>query len=79
MIKKDELLRLLKDAYYAEEDGILIYQKHLNNALFWTGVDKDKAKEARRMLDILAKGSIAHKPIVQGMIDRVKESDKDAF
>ncbi|NQT47318.1 MAG: hypothetical protein HQ593_07590 [Candidatus Omnitrophica bacterium] len=79
MINKDKLLRLLKDAYYAEEEGVLIYTKHLNSAVFWTGLDKDKVKRIKEILESLAKGSIAHKPIVEEMIKYVKETDKDAF
>lgn len=79
MIKKDELLRMLKDVYYTEEEGVLIYTKHLNNAIFWTGIDKDKSKRAKELLDALARGSMGHKPIVEKMIKYVKESDKDAF
>lgn len=79
MIKKDELLNTLKEVYHAEEDGVLIYTKHLKSAIFWTGIDKDKTKKAKELLEALAKGSIAHKPIVQKMIKYVKETNKDAF
>jgi len=79
MINKDELLRLLKDTYYAEEEGVLIYAKHLNSAIFWAGLSKDKVKRAKEILESLAKGSIAHKPIVERMIKYVKETNKDAF
>lgn len=79
MINKDELLHILKDAYYTEENAVLIYTKHLNNAIFWTGLNKDKAKRAREILEDLAKGSVGHKPIVEKMIKYVKESGKDAF
>ena len=79
MINKDELLRILKDAYYAEEEGVLIYTKHLNSAIFWTGLDKDKVRRIKEILESLAKGSIAHKPVIEKMIKYVKESSKDAF
>lgn len=79
MINKDELLRILKDAYYAEEEGVLIYTKHLQNAIFWTGLDKEKVKRAKELLDDLAKGSLSHKPVVEKMIKYVKEANKDAF
>ena len=79
MINKDKLLRILKDAYYSEEEGILIYTKHLNSAIFWTGLDKNKIKRIKEILESLAKGSIAHKPIVEKMIKYVKETNKDAF
>jgi hypothetical protein len=79
MINKDELLRTLKDVYYAEEEGVLIYTKHLDRAIFWAGFDKDKVKRAKEILDDLAKGSIGHKPVVERMIKYVKESNKNAF
>ena len=79
MIKKEELLSKLKEVYYAEEVGVLIYTKHLKSAIFWTGIDKDKMNKAKELLEDLAKGSIAHKPVVEKMIKYVKESDKDAF
>lgn len=79
MINKDELLRVLKDAYYTEEEGVLIYTKHLNSAIFWTGLDKDKVRKAKEILENLAKGSVAHKPVVEKMINYVKESSKNAF
>ena len=79
MINKDKLLRILKDAYYSEEEGVLIYTKHLNSAIFWTGLDKDKVEKAKKILENLAKGSIAHKPVVEEMIKYVKETKKDAF
>lgn len=79
MINKDELLHTLKDVYYAEEEGVLIYTKHLNNAVFWTGIDRGKVKRTKEILESLAKGSIAHKPVVEKMIKYVKETKKDAF
>ena len=53
MINKDKLLRILKDAYYSEEEGVLIYTKHLNSAIFWTGLDKVKVEKAKKILDNL--------------------------
>jgi hypothetical protein len=79
MIKKDKLLRLLKDVYHAEEEGVLVYTKHLNNAIFWTGLEEDKVKRSKEILQSLAEGSIAHKPIVEKMIKYVRETNKDAF
>ena len=79
MINKDELLRILKDTYYAEEEGVLIYTKHLNSAIFWTGLDKDKVEKAKEILDNLAKDTMGHGSIVKSMINYIKESSKNAF
>jgi len=79
MINKDELSRILKDAYYTEEESISIYTKHLSSSIFWAGLDEDKVKKANEMLGVLAKGSRAHKPVVEKMIKYVKENSKNAF
>ena len=64
MINKDKLLRILKDAYYSEEEGVLIYTKHLNSAIFWTGLDKVKVEKAKEILNDLAKDTMGHGSIV---------------
>ena len=79
MINKDKLLRILKDAYYSEEEGVLIYTKHLNSAIFWTGLDKDKVEKAKEILNDLAKDTMGHGSIVKSMINYIKESSKNAF
>ncbi|UCD14933.1 MAG: hypothetical protein JSV34_04205 [Candidatus Omnitrophota bacterium] len=79
MIEKQELLKIFKEAYYTEERAVLIYRKHLDSAIFWTGISKDKAQKAKELLEKLAKDSFSHKIILEGLISEVKENNKDAF
>lgn len=79
MIAKQELLKLLADALKTEEDAVLIYKKHLESAIFWTGLERDKIKKAKELLDSLAQGSAGHKKAVAKLIKDVQEKDKDAF
>jgi rubrerythrin len=79
MIEKQELLKVLKDALKAEEDAILIYKRHLESAIFWTGIKQDKIKRAKELLDTLAQGSARHKKTVTKLIKDVQEKDGDAF
>ena len=79
MIEKPELLKIFKDALKAEEDAVLIYKKHLESAIFWTGIEKDKIKKAKELLDNLAQGSAGHKKAVAKLIKDVQEKDIDAF
>ena len=79
MIKKEELLELLKRGLDGEEKAIPIYTQHLKSAVFWAGMKEKEAQEARRILERLATESVGHKKIVNGLIDSVERSDKDAF
>lgn len=79
MVERQELLKILKDAYDVEEKGILIYKRHLESAIFWTGISKDKVQKTKQLLERLAQGSLTHKKIVERLIKEVKESEKDAF
>lgn len=79
MIEKEALLKFLKEALDAEEKGVLIYAKHLESAIFWTGIKKDKIQRAKELLRLLAQGSAGHKKIVAELIQEVKGKDKDAF
>lgn len=79
MIEKQKLLKILKDALDAEEKAIPIYSKHLESAIFWTGIEKGKIQKIKQSLNRLARDSTAHKRAVERLIEEVKEKDKDAF
>ena len=79
MIKKQELLKFLKEALDTEEKSILIYTKHLKSAIFWTGIEKDKIQKTKESLTRLAQDSLSHKEIVEKLIKEIKEKDKNAF
>lgn len=65
---KEKLIELLKSALIAEEKAVPIYNQHLKSAVFWAGLPEDKAAELRKVLELLAKESVAHKMIVDKII-----------
>jgi rubrerythrin len=68
----DKALEILKGARNAEEKSIPIYTKHLESALFWTGISEDRALKAREILKRLAAESAAHKIAVEALIARLE-------
>jgi len=79
MVKKEELLKLFKEVLDAEEKSIQIYARHLESAMFWAGIDKAKAQEAKMLFKSLIEGSGSHKKIVEGLMDRIQREQKSAF
>jgi rubrerythrin len=79
MIKKEELLKILKGALNSEEKGIVIYKKHLESALFWTGIPKEKGQRVKELLEQLAEDTIGHRKTVQELIKKVEGENKNAF
>ena len=79
MVKKEDLLKELKDALVAEEQSIPIYMKHLDSAVFWTGWDLETVAKAKVLFSTLARESGRHKIIIAGLIERIKEDKRNAF
>ncbi|MFO8052562.1 MAG: ferritin family protein [Candidatus Omnitrophota bacterium] len=72
-MNKKELIRLLREALLGEEKAVPIYTKHLDSALFWTGLGKEKSEEIQRIFSQLAKDSKKHKEVVENIIKRLEE------
>ena len=79
MIEKQKLLDILKKAQEVEEKAIPIYMKHLNSAIFWTGMSSDKQKKAKEFIEVLAGDSVGHKETVEKLIKKITEKNKNAF
>ena len=79
MIKKDDLLKELKEALVLEEQSIPIYMKHLSSAVFWTGWDEQTAAKAKNVFLYLAQESSRHKNIIKDLIENVKQDKRNAF
>ncbi len=67
-MNKSELIQILKKACEAEEKAVPIYARHLEAAIFWTGISEARADEAKEILRCLARESAAHKVIVERLI-----------
>jgi rubrerythrin len=65
---KTKLVGLLKHALDAEEKAVPVYNRHLESAIFWTGLPEDKADSLKAILRLLADESIEHKVMVDKML-----------
>ena len=66
--KKEKLIGILKGALLAEEKAVPIYNHHLQSAIFWVGLEKEKADRLKRVLEALAKESTGHKWTVEKVL-----------
>lgn len=78
-MKKEDLIKLLKEARDTEENAVPIYLGHLSSAIFWAGISKEKAEEARAILRTLASESDGHKKVVLQLLKKVTEAKKDVI
>lgn len=79
MISKKELLAILEKALIAEESSISIYARHLETAVFWTGMGTSDAEKVKKILKVLLSESERHKAAVMGLVRDVKTGDRDAY
>lgn len=79
MIKKEELLLLLKQSLETEEKAIPLYTYHLKNVLFLSNLSKDDQAKVRNMLEILDRESRGHKQLFSDLMEKIKRSEKDVY
>lgn len=75
MVDNRELLTVLRRAQDAEEKAMPIYSKHLQSAIFWTGISPDRVRKAKEILKRLARESAAHKVMVDRMIKKLEQGE----
>ncbi|MCF7878675.1 MAG: hypothetical protein K9L95_04305 [Candidatus Omnitrophica bacterium] len=71
-MNKKEIIKRLKEALIAEEKSIPIYTKHLDSAVFWTGLGEERVDKIKAILSELARGSMVHKEIIENLIRRLE-------
>lgn len=79
MIKKDELLYLLKQCLDTEEKAMPIYTRHLNDVLFLAQLKKENREKMREILELLNEQSGKHKELFDDLIKTVTESKQDVY
>jgi hypothetical protein len=79
MIKKEELLNVLKEAANMEDRSVPLYTTHLKSAIFWVGLSDDKVHKVKDAFSQLASESVRHKSVIEALIKRIEEAGKDAF
>ena len=72
MAGKDAVLKMLREALDSEEKVVPIYNKHLESALFWTGLPAPAAEKAKTILNRLIDDSLGHKEAVLTLIKRIE-------
>jgi hypothetical protein len=79
MIKKEDLLKELKEALVTEERSVPVYMKHLDSAIFWTGWEEGTLTKAKTIFTHLAQESSRHKVMVDNLIEHINEDKRNAF
>lgn len=72
---KEKLIELLRYALVAEEKAVPIYNHHLESAIFWVGLPKDKVAKFKSTLELLAKESTSHKMKVDRILFNLCRGD----
>ncbi|MDO8663086.1 MAG: hypothetical protein Q7K98_07735 [Candidatus Omnitrophota bacterium] len=79
MIKKDELITLLRKGLDMEEKGIPIYARHIDKIIFLSGLSQEDQEKIKSTLMTLKQDSEGHKIIFQELINKITESTRNVF
>lgn len=76
---KKEILKLIDEAIDLEEKSIQIYRKHLDTALFWSGLPEWERKQLNMYLNVLAKESVKHAMRLDALKEKTEKGGKDVY
>ena len=79
MITKEKLMDSLNEALKTEESAIPLYSKHIGSTLFFSPFEEDKRKRIEQILNILTHDSQRHARVIEDLIDKLKNEDKDVY
>lgn len=78
-ITKQELLKFIDDAADLEDKSIQIYRKHLDTALFWSGLTDWERKQLSIQLNMLATESTRHSEKLAALREKITKGGKDVY
>ncbi|MDO8804915.1 MAG: hypothetical protein Q7R35_10815 [Elusimicrobiota bacterium] len=78
-VTKKELLKLIDEAIDLEEKSIPVYRKHLDTALFWSGLPTGERRQLNIYLNVLAKESGKHFARLTALKEKIEKGEKDVY
>ncbi|MCX5784442.1 MAG: hypothetical protein NTX59_02005 [Elusimicrobia bacterium] len=78
-VEKAELIKMLEEAFFLEEQAMPIYSRHLKTALFWRGLNAATREQLRIQLGILEKESNRHAKVLGEMKKKIEEDKRNVF
>ncbi len=80
MIKKKHLIEILNNALDSEEEANNhFYTYTINSLKYYDWLSEDKKENIKEIIAKLRDDSQKHKNIIEGLIQNIKESDKNVF
>ena len=78
-VPKKELLKMIDEAIDLEDKSVPVYMKHLNTALFWSGLSKWERDQLTISLNMLAKESSRHSAKLSALREKIEKGGKDVY
>lgn len=76
-LSNQELLKMIKNALYTEENAMAVYGRHLKTVLSFSDIAAENRKKIREYLDLLIKESEEHKNILIVIMNKLKEKEEN--
>lgn len=78
-MKKDELMRHIREGIRTEESAVAIYYKHLRTVITRSGIDADTQDRIRSALEKLKAESMGHRKQLETMMAELEKDSADDF
>ena len=78
-MKRDDLIRLLRDAAELEEGHSAFIAKFFLEDFDWDGVSEEKVERVRNILKAIGSQTLNHGRMINDMVGMIEDSDQDEF
>jgi len=78
-MRKEELLKCVRESIRREESAITVYLRHLKALVLRSGLSESDIAEARKTVEFLVEANMAHKKFMEDMLNRIEEDPKDVY
>ena len=79
MIRKEDLLKQIKQAIWEEERAFPIHERHILQSMPWYGFRPEEEEQVRGTLQRLADETRQHDRILQELYESLAEADRDVY
>jgi len=76
---REELIEKIKVGVTIEKTAVPLYTRHIHSIHFLSAFKAENQGEIQKMLRNLCDESLKHKSILESLLKRIEESDKDVY
>lgn len=79
MLSREKLIKVLKNSVDLEDEGVVLIATGLKKRIEESALPDEKRQRLMEIADTIQRETEGHKRAIIGMIEKVRDSEQDAF